>query len=231
MKSLLTIGVFISSALISTTVFANQSEINTIELASMQLNEQTLSQAIESNQGYTQALANYRLALSQNIHGKQQAAITTLHNAIQNLEKVVNENSNDDESWALLSQCYGLKIAFQPMLGATYGPKAGEALQKAQTLNPNNPRAALFKGIMLFNTPEMYGGSKTLALKAFDQAISLFADDKNSGKHWGEAEAYVWRGLSYQAINKNPQAKADFEMALQLSPDFSWAKMLLKNHS
>lgn len=225
MKSLLAIGLLISSS-----TFANQAEIDTIELASMQLNNPALNQAIASNNGYVQALAYYRLSISQNIQSNKPAAIKSLNAAINELEATVKTNPEDDESWALLSQCYGLKIAFDPQNSATFGHKAGKALKVAEGLDTTNPRVMLFKGIMSFNTPAMYGGSKTAAIKSLNKAIELFANDKNSGTYWGEAEAYVWRGLSYQATQQNEKALNDFKQALNISPDFGWAKMLLSNN-
>jgi len=62
MKSIIVIGLLISS-----TTFANQTEIDTIELASMQLNKSALVQAVADNQGYVKALAYYRLSVSQNL--------------------------------------------------------------------------------------------------------------------------------------------------------------------
>ncbi|MGJ8691621.1 MAG: tetratricopeptide repeat protein [Thalassotalea sp.] len=225
MKSLFAIGLLISS-----TTFANQAEIDSIELASMQLNSPALMQATLNNQGYIKALAFYRLSVSQNIKTNQQAAIKSLNSAISELEHAITLDPNDDESWALLSQCYGFKTIFEPQNVTILGPQANKALAKAEKLDPNNPRVMLFKGIISFNTPAIYGGSKTAAITSLNKAIELFADDKSSGSSWGEAEAYIWRGLSYQATQQNDQAVSDFEHALAIAPDFGWAKMLLTNN-
>jgi len=225
MKALIAIGLLISS-----TTFANQTEIDAIELASMQLNKSALVQAAADNQGYVKALAYYRLSVSQTVSSNSPAAIKSLDLAIAALEGAIKNNPNDDESWALLAQCYGLKISFEPHNAAKLGPKSGIALKKASALNPNNPRVMLFKGIMSFNTPAMYGGSKVAAIKSLNKAIALFNDDKSSGNYWGEAEAYVWRGLAYQATQQHEKSVSDFEKALTISPNFGWAKMLLSSN-
>ena len=207
-------------------VNADQASIDSIEEAAMQLDNSQLVSLIQQNVGYEQALAYYRLAITQNLQDHAEQANNALEQAIILLETITENSPNDDESWALLAQAYGLKIAYQPMKGAYYGPKSGKALKQAITINPNNPRAFLVMGISKYNTPALFGGSKTAALEALNQAISLYDEKHATDIDWGEAETYVWRGLTQLELGKKEQALSDWKIALQIAPNYGWAKML-----
>jgi hypothetical protein len=55
-----------------------------------------------------------------------------------------------------------------------YSPMATAALQKAQKLNPENPRVYLLQAEDKYFTPEQFGGSKTEAKKLFEQALAKY---------------------------------------------------------
>ena len=216
---------------ISLNTQASQADINAIEQAAMSLDTQQLTILVEQNSGYEKAFALYNLSIAKNLHAEQEQAITSLDSAISALENLTEQTPNDDEAWILLAQTYGLKTAFQPMKGAEYGPKSGKALATAFSLNQNNPRAYLVKGISKYNTPAMYGGSKTAALTALDQAIALYSQEGNSSdKVWGEADAHVWKGLANISLENKAQALTDWHNALAITPNFGWAKMLIQQN-
>lgn len=152
------------SLMISTQAQADQQTITAIENASMELNLSELVNLQESSNGYDRALANYRLGLNYSFVQQQEKAISALNKATTQLIDLIKINNQDNESWALLAQVYGLRIAYQPMSGIELGPKAANALTTAQTISPNNPRVLLFKGVSKYNTPAMFGGSKNQAL-------------------------------------------------------------------
>lgn len=73
----------------------------------------------------------------------------------------------------------------------TYGPQAAEALQRAKTLDPNNPRVFLLEGQDKFYTPEQFGGSKTEAKALFQESLKKFESFKpESSIHpqWGSSQ-------------------------------------------
>lgn len=55
----------------------------------------------------------------------------------------------------------------------TYGAQAGEYLQKAMQLNPNNPRPYYMQAMSIFSTPEQFGGGKAPAKPVFQKAVDL----------------------------------------------------------
>jgi len=60
----------------------------------------------------------------------------------------------------------------------TFGKTAGEALSKALTLDPNNPRLYYLQGMSLFSTPEQFGGGKAKAKPVFEKAVQLYKEQK-----------------------------------------------------
>lgn len=211
--------------------YAEQQLIDQIEKASMTMDISSLERLSSESQGYDQALAFYRLGLNYNLTSQQSKAIDALEVAGQLLQAQLQHNPQDVESWALLAQIYGLRIAFEPMKGAYYGPKSAEAIATASHLDETNPRVQLIRGISDFNTPAVFGGSNTAAVAALDRAISYFPADSHSGVSWGHAEAYTWRGLAHIALGNQQQALSDWQHALKISPQYGWAKMLLTKHS
>lgn len=226
MKKAITTSLTLISIAFGSIANAEQSQIDAIENAAMTLNTTELVALTQSAQQYDLALAYYRLAISQNLSADANSAIDSLDQGIEVLETHLELQTEDGEAWALLAQMYGLKVAYEPMKGVFYGPKSGSALTKAFTFAPNSPRTHLVKGVSSYNTPSIFGGSKTAALKALDKSISLFAND-SSDNQWGHAEAYIWRGLTQMAQNNSEQAINDWQQALAIAPQYGWAKMLI----
>lgn len=69
----------------------------------------------------------------------------------------------------------------------TFGAEPGTDLQKAMSLNPNNPRVYYLQGMALFGTPEQFGGGKAVAKPLFQKAVDLGKAEqvKPLYPHWG----------------------------------------------
>ena len=222
-------ALFLGSALIVTPALAGQAEINEIERAAGTLNIDKLKQINTRVTNYDLALSQYRLALSANLKGQTELADSALDESMTALETLNEQSPDNVEVKALLAQVYGYKVALSPMKGIYYGPKSGAMLAEAEALAPNNPRVLLVKGIGAINTPPMFGGSVDVALNAFNQAIEAYASDAYSNYHWGFAEAHTWRGLVHQQKGDLDKAKADWQRALEIDPEYGWAKSVLAN--
>ena len=72
----------------------------------------------------------------------------------------------------------------------TYGQQAGNALQEAMKLNPNNPRLYYLQGMSLFGTPEQFGGGKEKAKAQFEKAIELYGKEEAKPLYpdWGKQQ-------------------------------------------
>lgn len=72
----------------------------------------------------------------------------------------------------------------------TYGPAISEAIKKAETLDPTNPRPVLLEAQNLFYTPEAFGGGKAAAKPLFEKAQGLFDNFKpetDLSPNWGRS--------------------------------------------
>lgn len=223
MKTLLLIT---SLTLVSHSSFA---DISDIDAAANTMNITELSQYSENSNDYEKAYADYRLAITTNIMGQRQLAADSLNNAQQTLENILNQHTSAD-SQALLAAVYGMQIAFDNTKGAEYGMKTAQLLQQASELEPNNPRVNLVKAINAFYTPSTFGGGLDKAQTLASQAITQY-DLPCDTICWGHAEAYTWRGLAKQEQGDLSGAMQDWQAALDIDPQYSWANFLLNQQA
>lgn len=134
------------------------------------------------------------------------------------------------ETYALYSGALGQQIGFSPfILGIRLGPRSGEAMDRALELGPNNPRVWLLRGIGAMFTPGMFGGGLDKAEQYLEHAIDLFPDDRPAppAPAWGYADAYAWLGQVHQTNGDLEAARAAYEAALRIEPDYAWVRGFL----
>ena len=177
---------------------------------------------------YYIALTDYRIAGL--LEGESKDPSEHLNAAVEHLKKATEIDPQAAEAYALLSSVYGWQIGLSPMKSMLLGPRVGKAAQKAKQLAPDNPRVVLNAAISDFNTPKMFGGSKEKGLQGFQLAVELFAQEEPTDPIqpvWGHKEAYAWLGIAYQNRGELESARAAFEKALEIAPDFGWVKYVL----
>lgn len=132
------------------------------------------------------------------------------------------------ESHALLSSVLGLQIVDQSQ-AMTLGMQSGIEMGNARALGPRNPRVRFVEGLSAFHTPEMWGGGHRAALGHFEAAIELFAGDEPETPlpAWGHAEAYAWLGQTHAALGDVDEARAAYERALEIAPEYAWVRHVL----
>jgi tetratricopeptide (TPR) repeat protein len=133
------------------------------------------------------------------------------------------------ETHALISSIVGRQIAFHPWKAMVLGPRSGTAMTNAIALGPNNPRVWLLRGIGAMFTPSAFGGGLQNSEAYLRKAEELFANDHPTAPApaWGRAEVYTWLGQVYQKQNRNADAVAAYNKALQINPDQHWVKYVL----
>lgn len=85
--------------------------------------------------------------------------------------KQLEENS---ELLALQSYVEYMKMAVDPMNRLELIEASQASLEKAEKLDPDNPRVYLIKGQNLYYTPEAYGGGKAAAKPLIEKAKEKF---------------------------------------------------------
>lgn len=72
-----------------------------------------------------------------------------------------------------------------------YGPLFQAGIEKAKSLNPNNPRPYVLEGSSLMYTPEQFGGGPGTACPVLKQAVEKFATFKPASDlspNWGQKQ-------------------------------------------
>lgn len=206
-------------------------QLSAIDLASQKLDIQALQQfGQQAQDDYQFAYAQYRLAVTASVRADEAVLKPALIAAVDRLEQLVASEPAPTlkaEALALLALTRGMQAGYYPIKGMYYGQQSGKALDAATALQPQNPRVTLAAAILAYQTPTLFGGDKKAALSHANAAISAFAAPCKD-ICWGQAEAYVWRGLAKKEAGDLSGAKADWQQALQLAPDYGWAKKLLQ---
>jgi len=110
-------------------------------------------------------------------------------------------------------------IPANPLFGALkYGQCARDEINKAIELDSKSAMAYVSRGVGNYYLPAQFGGGVDLALTDFNKAIAL-----NSKL----ADAYLWKGIALRKANRNAEARAALEKAIQIDPDRIWAKQQL----
>lgn len=133
------------------------------------------------------------------------------------------------ETHALRSSVLGQMIGSNPLRGMTLGPRSSGAMDRALELGPRNPRVWLLRGISAMFTPKMFGGGLDKAEAYLTKAAELFAADRPAphAPDWGRAEVYAWLGQVHQRQGRTGEARAAFNRALEIEPEYGWVRYVL----
>lgn len=144
----------------------------------------------------------------------------------ERLESLTDSKKFGSEAKALLSGVYGYKIAYSPLKGMMYGPKSSTLLDQAMEENPSSPIVLKMYAANQYFTPEMWGGDKETALKAFEKSTEFFQKNKQE-KTWMNLDNLAWTGMIYQEKGQPDKAKETWEKALEIEPNFYWVSKSL----
>lgn len=175
---------------------------------------------------YHVAYAEYRL-MTYLLNREKDRFDPVADKGVERLERILRRKPDWSEAQALLSAIHGLQIAKSWTRALSLGPKANSLAQQATGNDPGNPRAWLMHAAQKLNTPRMFGGSIDEALDAYEKAVDLFENktDKDPLEPtWGYADALVWLGITYERLDRDDEALAVFNKALEIEPEFGWVK-------
>lgn len=177
---------------------------------------------------YALGYVNWRMAYLPAMQDQKERRDELFKEAQATLEELVQDAPNDAEAHALLGSVYGGQITGM-WKGMRLGPKAGRALERASTLDPDNPRIALQQGISALFTPGMFGGGADKAAAALTEARSLFASESSDKPwpNWGRTDVLAWLGQVMVKQGADEEARALYEEALSLEPDHAWIRSVL----
>lgn len=104
------------------------------------------------------------------------------------LDDLLKSNPNESEVYVLQSFVYSLRITSMSR-GMKYSGLSNSSLDKAEQLNPKNPRVYYCRGNNVFHTPSMFGGGAEKAQPLFEKAKALFETNKSDNDlnpSWGQ---------------------------------------------
>lgn len=174
---------------------------------------------------YYAAYTEYKLVEMSLQKGNEDLFDTYYDAAVQHAEQLANSPEYSSEAKTLLAGIYMMKIANSPMSAVTLSGTIHGLLDEAQKTSPENPRAYLIRGIMLYNTPALFGGSSEKALQNINKAVSLFDRDEDttaSKPQWGYLESLAWQGRVHTALDNYDAALFSYNKALEEEPEFMW---------
>jgi len=100
--------------------------------------------------------------------------------------------TESDELYVLKAMFANARLAVQPaMRYKKFGDLFNENIEKAKTIQPDNPRIYYLKGNSVYYTPKMFGGGAKNALPEFEKAETLFAKESKDDIYkpfWGEKQ-------------------------------------------
>lgn len=180
---------------------------------------------------YYKLYAQYRLISNLSQKNPDQA-FRLIDEALESASNIQNAKAFSSEMKTVLAGIYMMKLSKDKTEAATISGKIHGLLDEAEQLDPNNPRAYLIRGIMLFNTPKFFGGDKDAAIQSFRKAINLLKNNKEKenselSPQWGLLDAHAWLGIALTSKGKYTEAKMIYKKALSIAPKFAWIKYSL----
>ncbi|MFN8398344.1 MAG: hypothetical protein U0176_27290 [Bacteroidia bacterium] len=135
--------------------------------------------------GYSKVILTYTLPEDQ-----MQQKDMVLDEADAYFAKVKEMGVENSETYILGAMIANARLAVDGQnRWQKYGAIFRENLEKAKSLNADNPRIYHLQGTSLFWTPAMFGGGKQAALPFFQQAKPLFEKESKASllvPYWGQ---------------------------------------------
>ena len=156
--------------------------------------------------------------------GNKKLAETYLDSAMADVDLLLEKKGAFSSGYALKGALYGLKTALKPMGAVIWGPKSIRYIDKAYSLNPNDPYVLQEKGNVKFHMPVFYGGSKKEALRYYQKAFLAFKQQNNVNCNWMYINVWAWVGICQRDIGDKEGAKKTFRKILAYEPGFKWVK-------
>jgi tetratricopeptide (TPR) repeat protein len=186
----------------------------TLQRIATQLSAAAAKQSNDAEAQYQAALANSVLAEVQAEARDKAHAQQAAEAGMKAAERALSLKPGSAEYHRVMGTLCGQEAAAVGGLAALkYGHCALEEVNKALELDPKSSINYLSHGIGNYYLPAALGGGMDAAIKDFDRAIALDARS---------ADAHLWLGLALRKLNRDADARKEFQKSLELNPARVW---------
>ncbi|HZY81796.1 MAG TPA: tetratricopeptide repeat protein [Cyclobacteriaceae bacterium] len=149
-------------------------------------------------------------------------------NTKDHFEALEKDEKFKAEAKAMLSGLYGMKMAYNSMMGMVLGPKSSGLVEDAVELAPNSPIVWKIQANSKMFTPAMFGGDMNESIKAYERSIELFEKQPTALiNNWLYLDTMIFLGQAYSKESQWAKAVAIYEKALKFEPNANWVKFQL----
>jgi hypothetical protein len=146
---------------------------------------------------YYAAYSRIQLSYTEKDAAKRDAYLDEADQYLADAVRLLGKPS--DETHVLAGVIANARMAVKPQERfMKYGKIFDDELEAAKSMNVDNPRIYLERGIGKFYTPKMFGGGKKAAEPYFTKAKDLFAKESKDDilkPYWGEGAKNYFLGL------------------------------------
>lgn len=112
--------------------------------------------------------------------------------AIDKAAELLKDLPEDNDEVQVLRSMYAMNyLGIDRSAWLTFMPKINNGLDKAEEINPENPRIYYLRGLLKYNMPSMMGGGPEAGIKLFQQSLQKFKSfkpDDDFAPSWGRKE-------------------------------------------
>lgn len=153
---------------------------------------------------------------------------------LSNLEKSILVRDDFSDSYVLKYALNFNRWIYEQDKMADIISQSTEAKEKAEKLDPENPRFYLMDGLSLFYMPEAFGGGAKKSTPVFEKCLELYAKRVEKEIYypdWGKDLAYGFLAMSYAKRdddNDKKKANETLDKAIKEFPDSGFLKGYIK---
>lgn len=145
--------------------------------------------------------------------------------AEDNLAELEKRSYNSSYINAYKSAFYGFNVGLNKLKAPFLGPKSVNAAKLSMQEDASNPNGFIQFGNAQFYMPPIFGGSKSEALKYYQQAANIMEENPVSIKNdWNYLSLLVNIAEAYNEIKEYDKAEEYYRRILEIEPDFKWVK-------
>lgn len=167
-------------------------------------------------------LVGYQIGL-----GEKDVARKYVDKADRLLDELLEKNPKNARLHALSGAFYGFKISFAAYKAPFLGPKSLSHIEKAISLEPNNPAGYIEKGNSQMYRPAAFGGDKEEGLALFRKALSLMDARPNEKCDWQKLLLRTFIVKALYETKRDTEAKAFVKQMEKEYGSMEWIKQFV----